>query len=84
LFDHSREEQILGFKPAAGFDQVGNEYCERDFRKGQSKNLSLYQPTRSAGRHGNLRRLKTWTRTIVFETQSWVGPHDRRASGRRV
>jgi hypothetical protein len=25
------------------------------------KNLSLYQPTRSAGRHGNLRRLKTWT-----------------------
>jgi len=23
------EEQILGFKPAAGLDQVGNECCER-------------------------------------------------------
>jgi hypothetical protein len=23
--------------------------------------ISFYQPTRSAGRHGNLRRLKTWT-----------------------
>ena len=46
--------------------------------------ISFYRPTRSAGRHGNLRRLKTWTRTDIFETQSCVGPHDRRASGRRV
>ena len=38
--------------------------------------ISFYQPTRSAGRHGNLRQLKTWTRTDVFETQSCVGPHE--------
>ena len=59
------EEQILGFKPAAGLEQVGNEYCKRvqdwkhHSKRCDDSALSCEsRPDRIFGRDRNLDELK--------------------------